>query len=116
MMPVVWSDLHRRHEPGGEVWVGVRTPGTEVPERAERIRAELDVEVVPARVHGEEALLAVHDRELVEYLAGAWDAWAAADLPNDRVVPYIFPHPRRGGPRARRPPPRRAPAGSRSTR
>ena len=31
MMPVVWSDRHRLHEPGGEVWVGVRTPGTEVP-------------------------------------------------------------------------------------
>ena len=38
-MPVVWSDRHRRHEPGGEVWVGVRTPGTELPERAERVRA-----------------------------------------------------------------------------
>ncbi len=40
-MPVVWSDRHRLHEPGGEIWVGVRTPGTEVPERAERIRAAL---------------------------------------------------------------------------
>ena len=25
-MPVVWSDRHRLHEPGGEIWVGVRTP------------------------------------------------------------------------------------------
>ena len=40
-MPVVWSDRHRLHEPGGEIWVGVRTPGTEVPERAERIREAL---------------------------------------------------------------------------
>ena len=27
-MPVVWSDRHRLHDPGGEVWVGVRIPGT----------------------------------------------------------------------------------------
>ncbi len=92
MMPVVWSDRHRLHEPGGEVWVGVRTPGTEVPERAERILAALaDAPRVEAREHGDEVVLAVHDRELVEYLAGAWEAWEAAGLPNDRVVPYIFP-------------------------
>ena len=30
-MPVVWSDRHRRHEPGGEVWVGVRTPAPSCP-------------------------------------------------------------------------------------
>ena len=41
-MPVVWSDDHRLHDPGGEVWVGVRIPGTELPERAERIREALD--------------------------------------------------------------------------
>ena len=40
-LPVVWSDRHRLHEPGGEVWVGVRTPGTELPARAERIREAL---------------------------------------------------------------------------
>ena len=33
-MPVVWSDRHHLHEPGGEFWVGVRTPGSELPERA----------------------------------------------------------------------------------
>src|ERR671918_2355658 len=40
-MPVVWSDRHRLHDPGGEVWVGVRIPGTEVPDRADRIRDAL---------------------------------------------------------------------------
>ena len=63
-MPVVWSDRHRLHEPGGEVWVGVRTPGTEVPERAERIRAALAAEgarIVDAEPHRDADLLAVHD-------------------------------------------------------
>ena len=39
----------------------------------------------------------MHDAELADYLAGAWDAWEEAGLPEDpgqdRVVPYLFPHP-----------------------
>jgi len=99
-LPVVWSERHRLHEPGGEIWVGVRTPGTEVPERAERIRAALSAagaRLVEASPHPDEALLAVHDAALLEYLARAWEDWQAAGLPDDpgqdRVVPYLFPHP-----------------------
>jgi acetoin utilization deacetylase AcuC-like enzyme len=98
-MPVVWSDLHRLHDPGGEIWVGVRTPGTELPERAERIRAALaaaGARLVDAERHDDDALLAVHDRELIEYLTGAWREWEAAGLTRDpgqdRVVPYVFAH------------------------
>ncbi len=99
-MPVVWTDRHRLHQPGGEVWVGVRTPGTELPERAERIRAalaEAGARFVEADAQPDAALEAVHDRELLVYLAGAWEEWEAAGLPGDpgadRVVPYLFPHP-----------------------
>src|ERR1700691_2295860 len=38
-IPVVWAEECLRHEPGGEVWLGVREQGTEVPERAEVILA-----------------------------------------------------------------------------
>jgi acetoin utilization deacetylase AcuC-like enzyme len=96
MVPFVWSDDCLRHEPAAEVWVGVRTPATEVPARAERIRAALlrtAAPEVPAERHGDEALLAVHDPGLVEYLRTAWDEWAAAGLPSDRVVPYVFARP-----------------------
>jgi acetoin utilization deacetylase AcuC-like enzyme len=97
-MPVVWSERHRLHEPGGEVWVGVRTPGTEVPERVERIRAALaDARSVEAHAQPDSTVLAVHDAELLEYLASAWGDWEAAGLTRDpgqdRVVPYVFPHP-----------------------
>jgi acetoin utilization deacetylase AcuC-like enzyme len=99
-MPVVWSDRHVLHEPGAEIWVGVRTPGTEVPERAQRIRADLEergARIVAATEHPDAALLAVNDQELVDYLFSAWDRWQAAGLPTDpgqdRVVPYIFPGP-----------------------
>jgi acetoin utilization deacetylase AcuC-like enzyme len=97
--PVVWSESHRLHEPGGEVWVGVRTPGTELPERAERIRAELERAGAPIHegplADPDAELTAVHDRGLLDYLAAAWGDWEAAGLTDDpgqdRVVPYIFP-------------------------
>jgi acetoin utilization deacetylase AcuC-like enzyme len=99
-MPVVWSDRHRLHEPGGEVWVGVRTPGTEVPARAEAIRAaltEAGARFVEADHRPDEEALALHDPALVAYLAGAWEEWEGsgltADPGQDRVVPYLFPHP-----------------------
>jgi acetoin utilization deacetylase AcuC-like enzyme len=99
-MPVVWSDRHRLHDPGGEVWVGVRTPGTEVPERADRIREALEgagARFVHAAEQPDDAVLAVHERELTEYLAMAWEEWEASGLTEDpgqdRVVPYLFPHP-----------------------
>ncbi len=99
-MPVVWSELHSRHVPGGEVWIGVRTPGTELPERAERIRAELEAAGATVREEDaftEEEALALHDEGLTEWLRSAWDDWHAAGLDldpgQDRVVPYLFPHP-----------------------
>jgi acetoin utilization deacetylase AcuC-like enzyme len=99
-LPIVWSDRHRRHDPGGEVWIGVRTPGTEVPQRADAIRAHLEAHGAPlveAEPHDDGDLRAVHDRALLEYLADAWARWEAAGLPTDpgqdRVVPYVFAHP-----------------------
>ena len=99
-MPVVWSDRHRLHEPGGEVWVGVRMPAAEVPARADAIRAVLvadGAQLVEAEAHPDERLLAVHDAALVDYLSHAWEEWEAAGLPEDpgqdRVVPYVFAHP-----------------------
>ena len=99
-MPVVWSERHRLHEPGGEIWVGVRAPGTELPARAERIRealAEAGARIVEARSHPAGHLESVHDPELLSYLESAWEGWAAAGLTDDpgqdRVVPYVFPHP-----------------------
>jgi acetoin utilization deacetylase AcuC-like enzyme len=93
MLPFVWSDDCLRHEPKAEVWVGVRTPATEVPQRTLAIREALlaaNAQEVPAVPHDDAPLLRVHDSALVEFLRTAWDAWSAADLPSDRVVPYVF--------------------------
>jgi acetoin utilization deacetylase AcuC-like enzyme len=94
-LPFTWSDDCLRHEPAGEVWVGVRTPGTEVAGRAEAIRDALraaGARRVDVAAHDDEALLAVHDAELLAYLRGIWDEWSSAELPSDRVVPYVFAH------------------------
>jgi acetoin utilization deacetylase AcuC-like enzyme len=99
-VPVVWSEDCLRHEPDGEVWLGVRDPGTEVPARALILRdalAAAGAPVVAARRHGDEILRAVHDPLLLDHLASIWREWEAAGLPGnygrDRVVPYLFPTP-----------------------
>jgi acetoin utilization deacetylase AcuC-like enzyme len=99
-VPVVWSPETRRHDPRHEVWVGVATEGTE---RASRVDAILDAlrdaghDLVEATPQPDDALLAVHDATLVEFLRTAAERWAAgpyADLVGqERVVPYLFPTP-----------------------
>lgn len=98
-MPVVWSDRCLLHDPQSEIWVGVRTPAAETPQRIEWIRAalaEAGAPIVDAEPHADEPLLGVHDQELLDYLAAAWDEWDSAGLPadpgQDRVVPYVFAH------------------------
>ncbi|HYB87709.1 MAG TPA: hypothetical protein VEC76_12700, partial [Streptosporangiaceae bacterium] len=71
-VPVIWSEDCLRHEPGGEVWLGVRDPGTEVPARALVLRDALTAAGAPlveARPHGDEILRAVHDGGLLDHLA-----------------------------------------------
>ena len=99
-VPVVWSEDCLRHEPAGEVWLGVRDPGTEVPARALVLRDALSAAgapILPARAHDDAILRAVHDPALVDHLAGIWREWSDAGLPaeygRDRVVPYMFPTP-----------------------
>ena len=97
---LVWSDECLLHEPGGEIWIGTAIPVDEVPERAIRIRETLSragAATVDARPHDDRELLEIHDAGLVEFLRSAWQRWDEAGYPalhgQDRVVPYIFPHP-----------------------
>lgn len=99
-LPVVWTDAHALHAPATGVWIGVPIPADEVPERAARIRAELEAAgatIVPARPYPDAALLAVHDARLVDFLRTAWERWSAAGYPADpgqgEVVGYLFPTP-----------------------
>lgn len=59
-VPVIWSADCLRQEPAGEVWLGVRDPGTEVPDRALVLRVALEAAGAPvqdARPHDDAILL-----------------------------------------------------------
>jgi acetoin utilization deacetylase AcuC-like enzyme len=99
-VPVVWSERTLTHEPGGEVWVGVTTPGTEVPARVEAIRDALvgaGHRLVAATARAVSDLETVHDPALLDFLATAEERWRAGpyaeEAGQDRVVPYLFPTP-----------------------
>jgi acetoin utilization deacetylase AcuC-like enzyme len=97
-LPVVWHEDCLLHEPGGEVWLGQREAGTELPERATVILRALvaaGAKVQPPEPHDPAALLAVHDHELIDHLTTIWADWEAARYPadygRDWVIPYVFP-------------------------
>ena len=92
MIRVVRSSRARDHVPGAEIWLGMSTPGTEVPERIDAIESALaDWPMVDATAHGDEVLLRVHDARLVEHVRTVWERWE--EYGADRVVPYLFPTP-----------------------
>ncbi len=98
--PVVWSATTRDHDPVHEVWVGVATEGTEVADRVDQILgalAEAGHPILEAQPHPDDVLLAVHDAELLDFLATAWTRWEQGPygrlVGQDRVVPYLFPTP-----------------------
>lgn len=95
-IPVVWSPDTRRHVPKHEVWVGVPTPGTELPERVDVVLEALaEHPRHEATAHDDRFLDAVHDRGLLDFLRTAADDWAQGPYDDlvgqDRVVPYLFP-------------------------
>ena len=100
MIPFVWSDAVLLHDPRHEVWVGRETPASESPRRAGVIREALLAAghpELPAAAHDDEALTAVHEPGLLEWLREASKTWADGPylelVGQDRVVPYVFPTP-----------------------
>jgi acetoin utilization deacetylase AcuC-like enzyme len=99
-MPFVWSDTILLHEPRYEVWAGKQGPASESPRRATVIREALLAAghpELPAGSHPDEALTAVHQTGLLEWLREASQLWSKGPyeqlVGQDRVVPYFFPTP-----------------------
>lgn len=99
-LPVVFDEAVLAHAPGAEIWLGVRTPDDELPERAVLIRdaaAAAGARIVASTAHPDAAMLAVHDEDLIAFQRDAYDDWVAAGLTDDPgqdlVVPYLFPTP-----------------------
>ncbi len=94
-LPVVVSDEHRHHDPPYELNAGQRVaPVWERPARVDAILEGLpDTDRVPARTHGDDAVLAVHDAEMVRFLRDGHAAWRAAGGP-EVMIPDTFRSPR----------------------
>jgi acetoin utilization deacetylase AcuC-like enzyme len=99
-IPVVSSDDCERHDPQAEIWIGIRTVGTEVAARVSAIRTATVAAGAPAVIaepHDDAILSTVHSPELLAYLRTAWQHWESsgllADPGQDRVVPYFVPMP-----------------------
>ena len=81
-MKIFYSSVHLKHAPAFEVFDGgVRVPNFEAPERAIRILNALQktdwAEIVEPADFGLEPILAVHDKDYVDFLASAWTEWLA---------------------------------------
>ena len=95
-MKIFYSEKHRKHEPPFEIFDGgLRMPYLENPDRMDRIlRALGDVDwadVLAPSDFGLDPILAVHDRDYVDFLASAWIDWLATH-PKDpsTLLPATF--------------------------
>ena len=103
-MKVFYSKTHRRHDPPFEVFDGgLRVPYLENPERMDRILGALQsvnwADILEPLDFGLDPILAVHDREYLDFLASAWTDWLASE-PKDSstLIPATFAlrrHPQR---------------------
>jgi len=95
-MKIFYSETHRRHNPPFEVFDGgLRVPYLENPERMERIlnalRGAAWTEICEPLDFGLDPILAVHDRDYLDFLASAWTEWLAS-APQDpsTLIPSTF--------------------------
>jgi acetoin utilization deacetylase AcuC-like enzyme len=95
-MKVYYSETHRVHNPPFEVFDGgLRTPYLENPDRMDRILTALQgvdwADVCEPSDFGLSPILAVHDREYLDFLASAWADWLASN-PKDpsALIPATF--------------------------
>ena len=95
-MKIFYSEKHRKHEPPFEIFDGgLRMPYLENPDRMDRILNALgDVDwadVLEPTDFGLDPILAVHDRDYLDFLAVAWTDWLATH-PKDpsTLLPATF--------------------------
>ncbi|MEW6085200.1 MAG: histone deacetylase family protein [Chloroflexota bacterium] len=79
-MKVFYSETHRKHNPPFELFDGgLRVPYLENPDRMDRILNALRetdwAEILQPWDFGLDPILAVHDKEYVDFLASCWTEW-----------------------------------------
>ena len=95
-MKVYYSEAHRKHEPPFEIFEGgLRVPYLENPDRMDRILNALHgtdwAEIVGPKGFGLDPLLAVHDKDYLDFLASSWTEWLASDSQDkSTLLPSTF--------------------------
>jgi len=94
-MKVVHTELHHRHDPRFETYLGLPLPAFEAPARADAIRDALTTdggfEILQPVDHGLEPILAVHDPGLVRFLEEAWPAAESQRIDREFLVADTYP-------------------------
>ena len=95
-MKVYYSEAHREHQPPFEIFDGgLRVPYLENADRMDRILNALHTtdwaDIQEPKDFGLNPILAVHDKEYLDFLASAWTEWLATD-PKDpsTLLPATF--------------------------
>lgn len=83
-MKIFYSEEHRKHYPPYEVFDGgKRVPYFENPDRMDRVLTALKktdwAEMIEPTDFGLGPILAVHDKEYINFLASCWTEWLASD-------------------------------------
>jgi len=93
---IFYSEQHRKHEPPFEVFDGgLRTPYLENSDRMDRILHSLQpmdwVTLCEPKDFGLDPILAVHDRDYIDFLASCWTEWQASEaLDKSVLLPATF--------------------------
>jgi acetoin utilization deacetylase AcuC-like enzyme len=94
-MKIIYSEKHTCHVPTHQLFGNGFHPAVEVPDRAERILKELRDrkigDIVKPYPFGIDALKTVHDEGLLDFLAGAYDAWEGSGRATEvGLIPDTF--------------------------
>lgn len=93
-MKAVYSELHRSHDPQFFLVRGVVKKTTEQPERADRLLAGLKAgrhDLVAPISFGQAPRARVHSPEYLQFLAEAWDEWAALGDSGSEMIANVHP-------------------------
>lgn len=93
-MKTIYTPKHLLHAPETMVVAGRETPHCEVPQRAETIISAIRLLGFPVMEPNEYAMdliRQVHDEGYLHYLSNIYEAWVAARMPHQGVIPDTFP-------------------------
>ncbi|WP_374378086.1 histone deacetylase family protein [Dongia sp.] len=95
-MRTIYTEAHRQQDGGHELLEGQFVKAHESPSRADfvinRVREVKLGEVLEPQGFSLDPILKVHDKGLVDFLATAWDQWAATGRTFD-ALPHVWPVP-----------------------